>query len=61
MCCECGTVLHMINTARREQNAKQVWEDLKWCQMQDVSSTHTQSSTSNCSITTLPNVYSEAM
>lgn len=35
-------LLHMINRAERVQNAKQVWEDLKWCQMQDVSSTHTQ-------------------
>lgn len=34
--------LHMINTTKRVQNAKQVWVDLKWRQMQDVSSTHTQ-------------------
>lgn len=40
--------LHTINTARGVQNAKQVWEDLKNCQMRDVSTTHTQSFASNC-------------
>lgn len=33
---EHGPVLHMINTARSARNAKQVWEDLIWFQMQDV-------------------------